>query len=115
MAGAVAIEAVGDGAMVVDVNMIAATPDPEFLAEISTDAVVWHVSWHTAPSRRMVHEVNGRALAAIRPELDTLAATRDAPWPTTEETALALIEDRTGVHLNVELSDRSHCAVKVDY
>jgi hypothetical protein len=128
VSNAVVVEAVGDGAMVVDINMVAFTPHAEFLAEISTDAVVWHATL----SRRMAHVVNGRVLAviplldpaeafgedldAIQPELDALAATQEAPWPTTEATALSLIEARTGVRLPpLEWFDRPHRAVKVNY
>ncbi|MFI6498726.1 hypothetical protein [Nonomuraea typhae] len=130
-ANAVVVEATGDGAMVVDINMIAATPDPEFVAEISTNAKVWHVSWHTALSRRMIYAVNRRVLAviplldpaeafgedlsAIQPELDALADTQTAPWPTTEATALSLIETRTGARLSLDWFEQPHRAVTVSY
>ncbi|MGW2143557.1 hypothetical protein ACWCOT_04540 [Nonomuraea bangladeshensis] len=129
-ANAIVLEGTGNGVMIVDLNRISDTPDPEFIAEISAGTEVWHISWHTALSRRMIHALDGRILAAIpsldpaqavgedlssvRAELEALDATQNAPWPATEATALAIIEDRTGARLLLDWFDRPHPSVVIE-
>lgn len=88
-ANAVVLEETGNGVMIVDLAMIAPTPDPDILARISGGAEAWHVSWHTAYSQRMIHAHDGHVLAVV-PCLDpsqalgkvsTRSGPNSRPWP----------------------------------
>jgi hypothetical protein len=130
-AHAVVVEAAGDGFIVVDLGFIAHTPHPEFLAEISAGLEVWHLSWHVAYSWRLTYaldrrilacvpyldtaEAYGEELSAVQAELDALAAARDAPWPTTEATALAIVEQHSGVRLDLDWFEQRHPSVVLAY
>ncbi|GAA4102552.1 hypothetical protein [Nonomuraea soli] len=129
-ANAVVIEETDEGVMIVDLYRTSNTPDPDFIARLSRNVDVWHVSWHTALSRRMIHALDGRILAvvpyldpayaigedlnSVEVELRTLSAAQHDPWPAVEATALAIIEGRTGARLHLDWFDHVHPSVAVE-
>lgn len=130
-ANAVILDETDEGVMIVDLHRTSNTPDPDFIAWLSRSVDVWHVSWHTALSRRMIHALDGRILAAVpyldpadavgedldsaQAELAALSAAQHDPWPAVEATALAIVEEHTGARLRLDWFDHAHPSVAVDH
>ncbi|MEO3892716.1 hypothetical protein [Nonomuraea sp. B5E05] len=129
-ANAVVLDETDGAVMIVDLHRTSNTPDPDFIARLSRDVDVWHVSWHTALSRRMIHALDGRILAAVphldpaeavgedldsvQAELAALSAAQHDDWPAVEATALAIVEERTGARLRLDWFDHAHTSVALD-
>jgi hypothetical protein len=127
---AVVLDATDEAVMIVDLHRTSNTPDPDFIAQLSRNVDVWHVSWHTALSRRMIHDLDGRIIAAVphldpadavgedlhsvQAELAALSAAQHDPWPAVEATALAIVEKRTGARLRLDWFDHAHPSIAID-
>ncbi|MFI6182371.1 hypothetical protein ACIA8R_43065 [Nonomuraea sp. NPDC051191] len=124
------VEQSGRAAMIVDFSGAGRTWDDDILRRLSAGAQVWHVSWEVTRNSRLIHAAHGHVVTRI-PHLDPIGApgadvslagteltalgrTLDAPWPAAQAMAMAIVEERTGAHLDSTWLASSHPAIPVD-
>ncbi|MEU1878063.1 hypothetical protein ABZ470_12160 [Streptosporangium sp. NPDC020072] len=97
---------------------------PHVLKWLSHEAQVWHLSWNLTGRRSMTYLVDGHILAEVprldegpeilATELRSLRAAEDTAWPGKQATAMAIVEARTGAHLERQWFDRPRPVVLLD-
>ncbi|MCF6467715.1 hypothetical protein FAF44_04710 [Nonomuraea sp. MG754425] len=123
------VEQAGRAAMIVDFSGAGRTWDEDILSRLSAGAQVWHVSWEVTRNSRLIHAAHGHVVTRIPhlepvgapgadvsfagTELTALARTLEHPWPATQAMAMAIVEARTGAHLDSAWLGSFHPVVPV--
>ncbi|TMR90779.1 hypothetical protein [Nonomuraea basaltis] len=105
----------GDATMLLEPDGFSYAAGSHVMAWLSQEAQVWHLSWNHTGRRVLEYAANGQWLAgiaelnphaiygadpaALQAEAAAMEEVVNAPWPTQQATALAIIELRTGAQL----------------
>ncbi|MFI9556311.1 hypothetical protein [Nonomuraea endophytica] len=120
----------GTTTMLVQVQSSNYASAPQVLQWLSQNAQVWNVTWDIGRHFRLTYAAHGHVLAeisgsepdtivgsdsaALRVEMAALDLTIGRPWPATQATAMAIMESRTGAHLNEDWFYQAQPAVIID-
>ncbi|MCG5213094.1 hypothetical protein [Streptosporangium sp. KLBMP 9127] len=101
---------------------------PQVLQWLSVNAQVWHLEWTISGSVHLSYAAHGQVLAhlaegssasgsdpgSLYAEWVALDRTIGVPWPAKKATAMAIVESRTGAHLDADWFERPQPAVVID-
>ena len=127
---AILLNQLGTTTMLVQIKSSNYASAPQVLQWLSQNAQVWNVTWDISRNFRLTYAAHGHVLAeisgiepdtmmgsdsgALRVEMAALDRTIGRPWPATQATAMAIVESRTGAHLDEDWFDQAQPAVMID-
>ncbi|MEU3164048.1 hypothetical protein [Streptosporangium sp. NPDC006930] len=128
--GEVSLGQINSSTMLFEANAISYVGQPSVLGAISENAEVWHVSWTGTAQKKLRVARDGEIIVEIPDfdykmargprvdiislEMGLLRQVARRRWPTLSATAMAIIEKRTGAHLNKEWLSTPQYTVSVD-
>ncbi|MDF2705786.1 hypothetical protein AB0C18_05615 [Nonomuraea muscovyensis] len=118
------LDASAQAGMLLEPGGFTAVGLPHVLTWLSHEAQVWHLSWNLTGHQSLTYLVHGQVLAKLHrldeqpvtlaPELQALRAIEGAPWPRRAATAMAIVEARTGAHLERRWFDQPRRVALLD-
>ncbi|MBB4699419.1 hypothetical protein BJ982_000963 [Sphaerisporangium siamense] len=130
ISGEISFGLVRTSTMLFEANDISYTGRPEISRSLSEGAEVWHVSWNITGQSKLRVALEGEIVVEvpdldpenawgthvneIGADMDLLRQAARRRWPARRATAMAILEARTGAHLDKEWLDTPRSTVAAE-